>query len=268
MKSKLFYQILVLALGFILVWQGLSRFDFVGYFDLKRFSREQEEKIGELLYKILKKTSQESENENVMLLLDSLKTKICLAAEIDPDSIKIRVIQDETVNAFALPGRQIVFFTGLISASDHPEEVAGVMAHELAHITNNHVSKKIMKDAGFAYIASAGGGQVSSEILKNLLHQLSSTAFDRVQESEADKVATQTLMKSGINPEYFASFLEKLSKDENQIGVNLEWISTHPESKKRADAVRDLAVGFKTNQLPVVSDSLWNGVKADFKSRE
>ena len=127
----------------------------------------------------------------------------------------------------------LVVFTSLIAKCENQEELCGVMAHEIAHMQKGHIMKKLVKEVGLsALVGMASGGQ-SGEVLRSTAKLLSSTAYDRTLESEADKTAVFYLLQSGINPEPFGEFLFRLSKEEELPSLT-EWVSTHPDSEKRS----------------------------------
>ncbi|MDZ7607365.1 MAG: M48 family metallopeptidase [Cyclobacteriaceae bacterium] len=136
---------------------------------------------------------------------------MCDKNDIDRDKIKVHLLFKDEVNAFALPDGHLVIFSGLILESENPEELSGVIAHELAHIKLNHVMTKLMREVGLSVLlsmASGGGGDMLRETAK----MLSSTAFDRALEKEADIKAVDYLIEANISPEPFATFLLPLSQ--------------------------------------------------------
>ena len=147
------------------------------------------------------------------------------------------------MNAFALPGRRLVIHSGLIRNAQGPDEVAGVLAHELAHSELGHIRQKLIKEAGLTLLMAWISGNLGFE--NNVIHEmarvLSSTAFDRKYESEADRCAVEYLKKAGVNPNGLAKFMDRLAKNESAGPIPMEWLSTHPASAKRAQYIRQSA---------------------------
>jgi len=94
---------------------------------------------------------------------------------------------------------------------------------------------------------------------------LSSSAFDRSLEKEADIKAVDYLVNANLNPEPFAYFLYKLSETENEAAKYLTWISTHPDSKERAEYIIEYGKGKKTQYKPVLSIDTWDKLKTTLK---
>ena len=106
---------------------------------------------------------------------------------------------------------------------------------------------------------SSGNG--NSEMIKRALKQLSSSAYDRKMETEADLTAVDYLIKAGIDPEPFANFLYRLSDETQNIPQQIYWISTHPESKKRAEEIIAHALTYKDFKATAIDSTRFAGLK-------
>jgi predicted Zn-dependent protease len=153
----------------------------------------------------------------------------------------------------------------LISAAGNEEELSGVICHELAHIELKHVMKKLIKEVGLSVLISMTTGNSGTEKVKETAKMLSSTAFDRSLEKEADLKAVEYLIKTNIDPEPFANFLYKLSDRESDVMKYLSWVSTHPDSKERAEYIIESFKGKETKTEHVLSQETWERVKDKLK---
>ncbi|MDV7392607.1 M48 family metallopeptidase, partial [Arthrospira platensis SPKY1] len=138
-----------------------------------------------------------------------------------------------------------------------PEQVAGVIAHELAHIQKGHVMQKLVKEIGVSLLISATTGDVGGEVLKRTARTLSSTAFDRAMEWEADEVGVEYLFNSAIDPSHLADFFEELALSEPEMVKYFTWMSTHPDTQERADRIRMLTEDKEIESVPVMSEEAW-----------
>ena len=86
-----------------------------------------------------------------------------------------------------MPGRHLIIYTRLIQDCKNANELTGVMAHEIAHMEHAHVMKKMIKESGLTLLLSIAGGNVGGEVVKGILRKISSTAYDRSLESDADE---------------------------------------------------------------------------------
>ena len=199
-----------------------------------------EAEMGKGVWEEFRQQFPEIRDKSATTTLDRLCARLCLANGIDTGTIRRHLLLSSQVNAMALPGKRLVVYSGLVREARHPDEVAGVLAHELAHITEGHVRQKVFKEAGLQMIlwwifGDAGGG------LHQVAGMLGSSAFDRHLESRADRLAVQYLHQARINPEGLATFMDRLAASETQGPTPTTWFSTHPASAQRARTIRSLA---------------------------
>ncbi len=248
-----------MAAIFFAAWFGLSQVDYVKIFHLSNLSKKTEKKLGEVIMKTIERTHDEIDDDSTKAMLDKITRRICEDNVIDPDDIHVHLVESSDVNAFALPGNHLVIYSGLVKRCDSASELCGVMAHEIGHMQLNHVMKRLAGELGIAMLASVatnGNSQVAEQIIK----LLSSSAFERSQESDADRFAVDCLLQARINPRGFANFMLKIAKL-HDLPEEAEWISSHPDSKKRAEAIRAQYSTQHVTYLPVVSDEEWGVLK-------
>jgi Zn-dependent protease with chaperone function len=159
-----------------------------------------------------------------------------LTAQVDsPYTFRWHVVDDPQVNAFAVPGGHVVVFTGLLRAADSPEEVAGVLAHEVQHVVLRHSLHGLVRSLGWsATIRILFGGTGPLAGVGDLAAQLGRLSFSREQETAADLEGLKVLQRARIDPQGMVTFFEKLSQKESGIAL----LSTHPMSSDRADRLR------------------------------
>ena len=144
-------------------------------------------------------------------------------------AMRVRVVDLDIVNAATLPGRQIVLFKGLIAAAASPDEVAGVLAHEMGHVENRDVIAALLRDFGIGLlIGGADGGRI--------VHSLLSNRYSRADERGADAYAVSALARARISPRATAAFFDRMGKMELGMGraaAVLSYVSSHPLSADR-----------------------------------
>jgi beta-barrel assembly-enhancing protease len=235
--KKILHELLLSVLLIAVVWFGLSRVDWMKLLDIEQATQNTEEKIGDLFWKLLKSSETEISSDSIVAPVDSMLTRICTANTIDRNKVKLHLLRKDEINAFALPNSHLVIYSGLIAACESEAELYGVIGHELAHMEKNHVMNKLIKEVGLSVLISMSTGNGNAEVIKETLKHLSSTAYDRSLETEADLTAADYLINAGIDPEPFANFLYRLADETNNLPSQIYWISTHPESKERAGAI-------------------------------
>ena len=153
----------------------------------------------------------------------------------------IKVIDSEEINAMALPGGFLYVNSGLITAADSESEIAGVMAHEIAHVTARHATEQQTKAtiANYAMVPLIFlSGGIASAIYNasSFLIPMQFLRFSRKAETEADYLGLQYMYKTGYDPTGFVSFFEKLqSKKKKKKGKLATAFSTHPPTHKRIE---------------------------------
>ena len=193
----------------------------------------------------------------IKLIVDRLE-----AASADQRfEFKVSIQRNKEVNAFAAPGGLIVVYTGLIAEAGSAEEVAGVLAHEMAHATNRHSMRQMLYAGGLLPLAGLLIGQPDAAALFQSLGQLSELKFSRTQEEDADRTGFDTLVAAGISAEGMARFFDRLA----EAGAPPSFLSTHPSSTDRAASIRararSLAPAKPIEPLPID----WDAVKASIR---
>lgn len=150
---------------------------------------------------------------------------------------RITVLKDEQVNAFALPGGEVFVLTGLLDrAKEDDDELRGVLAHELGHAIKRHGVRSLVRNAAFGMVIAFVVGDLSdvTAMLIAGASKLDTLSYSRSMEDEADAFAVDLLGRCHKSPEGLAHFLE--SMDAQPVP---EILSTHPDSKARAKAIRE-----------------------------
>lgn len=159
--------------------------------------------------------------------------------------LTFHVVEDPALNAFAMPGGHVVLHSGLLLAADRAEEVAGVLAHEIAHVNRRHSIRNIIASAGLYVVLSSLVGDASGllGVLADNSAFLLDRKFTRDFEREADNVGWDYLIRGGIDPAGMVSFFEKMEREEQQqleklpggggVAKALEIVGTHPATRER-----------------------------------
>jgi len=179
----------------------------------------------------------------------------------------IKVLDSDDVNAFALPGGFLYVNKGAILAADSEAELAGVMAHEIAHVAARHGVEQASKAtlANYAMIPlifmTGGLGYIAYQAAQ-IGVPLTFLKFSRNVETEADKLGAQYLWAAGYDPNNFLSFFEKLEKKEKKKpGTLSKLFGTHPPTPDRIVKVHDLLGRFPDRDEYTISTSEFNRVK-------
>ncbi len=182
-----------------------------------------------------------------------------------PYQFTVTVVKSPVVNAFALPGGSVVVFTGLIKEAKSPEEVAGVLGHELNHVLQRHGMERIVKTLGVMAVAAIifGDQQGLIGLAKQLGVEIITLKYNRDQETEADLTGLRLLHKARVDPAGMIAFFERLAQS-NEEKDRVELLSTHPMSAARAARIKaELATLPKFMPEPFAFD--WEAVQVSLK---
>jgi len=265
---KPFLHFIALTCSFFGVWLLISQVDFVSKLNIPQITKDNERKIGEFILESVYRGNDEIKADPARAFIARLKERICRTSGIADSAITLHILIKDDVNAFGLPGRHLIINTGLIRYCHNPEELSGVIAHEIAHIEHNHVMKKLAREVGISMLTGMAGGESSVEIRRQTLKLLSSTAFDRNQERDADLAAVHMLSKAEIDPEHLANLLFRLSREKENIATNFEWLNTHPNAQDRAAEILKLRKKEKHDARPIANAAEWKELQAFIEEAE
>lgn len=233
----------------------------------QNFSPEEEKMMGLNFYKALRANIEFIDELTVTQYLEDLGQRLVSRSDKSDTQFKFFILKVPSINAFAGPDAYIGIHTGLILAADNEAELAGVLAHEISHVTQRHIARAITESntspaALFATILAgilvsaqdpdAGAAIIYGGTAAMMQAQIN---FTRHNEHEADRVGIALLRDSGINPQGMAGFFETLleqSESDNQL-AQMEYLRTHPLSSTRIAEARHR---LKESDSKLPSDSL------------
>lgn len=161
----------------------------------------------------------------------------------DGYTIRVRVADNPSVNALAAPGGHIVIFRGLLERSRTPEELAGVLAHEIQHVVRRDVTRAILRHASGGLLLAALTGDPTGLMGFGLeaAHALVALQYSRQAELEADEEGLRLLVAAGLDPAGMLAFFEQLLQEERRGPQLPPYLSTHPGTLDRLVRLRALA---------------------------
>ena len=203
-----------------------------------------EESIGDKLFELQFAGSDTIiDDPDILADLERLTAPLLAVAEESGYDFKVHIMISDMPNAFALPGGNMVILSGLIEQSEGPEELLGVLGHEMAHVTERHSLRQAISDlSGYVLLSILLGG--SNDLVLSIgsnARYLLSQHYSRSQEQEADEVGFEYLTKANISPEGLIAFFAKL-QEENELIDNkwIEMLSTHPASERRVENLQKM----------------------------
>jgi predicted Zn-dependent protease len=178
----------------------------------------------------------------------AIGNRIVRASDSRDMDFTFKVIEADDLNAVSLPGGYVYVYRGLLRAlADDEDALAGVISHEVAHITERHSVKQVEKAMGanlLLELFTRGRTRTVGAIAANLL----SLKFSRSDEYEADEVGVTYMARAGYDPRGLARFFRKLEESERRGGRTVSWLRTHPSSGARASRVEQMAAELRSGR--------------------
>ena len=204
---------------------------------------EWEEKIGDKLFQGLAIEYTFIENDSLEEIFLSAAAPLLEEVKKEGFNIDLYFTKDATINAFALPGGKVIIQSGLIDNAHSWDEVFGVLAHELAHVTQRHHLRGVINNVGIYALLVAFLGDISAiaGTVINLGGELGSLANSRKFELEADRVGMDYLVKAGMDTDGLITFFEVLKEKHGDKGEDaLSFLSTHPTTDDRIEILKKM----------------------------
>lgn len=227
-----------------------------------------EEQFGDAMFKSLQPGMKITTDARWKAQLEPVMARLVPAATNSGYKFRFHVAEADDLNAFAVPGGHIVVHTGLLKAVKRPEELAGVLAHEMAHVSQRHSLRNVIEALGLTLVMrllfgdASGLVALASEGSETLLRQ----KFSRDTEREADETGWDLLVSANIDPrgmiDFFRTMRSELEKNPATAAADgrLSFLSTHPATAERIERLearwKALPAGARFMALPATPDSL------------
>ena len=190
-----------------------------------------------------------------------------LAPRDSPYEFRVRVVNLEMNNAFALPGGRILLTEGLLRFAESPDEVAGVLAHEMGHVIHRHATAAMIEGLGLAVLFGVLLGDFGAGAVGWAGEYLVGASFRREAEAEADGSALDLLARAGLRSRGLADFFERLERESGGTPAYLHLLSTHPSNESRRRRFTSAATGAAAH-APSLGEADWRNLREICKERK
>jgi len=185
--------------------------------------------------------------------LEAMAERIEPGVTKGPDAIRIAALDIEMFNAAALPGGHIVVFKNAITETYEPDELAGIVAHEIAHVRRRHVTEALIRELGIGALIRLFAGNIGANA-----EQLVALSYTREAETEADTDAIAMLRRAGISPKPTAELFDRLAEGEGS-GFGAEFLNSHPLTGGRAKRFR-ATFDSRARYRPALDQKQWDAL--------
>ncbi len=236
-----------------MLWVNADR---LSQWAVSHITREQEQQLGELAFAQMRPSLKLAEPGTATAAVEAIGKR--LTAESDYH-YQFHVAVDPQINAFALPGGQIMVYTGLLKAADSATEVAGVLAHQISHVEKRHALRNLAYALGWRAALGVALSNFSSVIWGDLASRLGSLNYSQELETEADMEGLEILRRAGIATNGAETFFAKMAAKGNAPPHLLD---RHPAGEERLATLRAAIARQPTDAIyPLRID--WEQVKSD-----
>lgn len=212
-----------------------------------------EEELGEQVMGTLTEGVRRCESTALASALDTIVAQLA-AAQPSRYRFRVRVVDRSDVNAFAAPGGYMVVFTGLIKASQSAEELAGVLAHEMQHVYQQHGTRTLLRQIPLRLLASSLSGDIGPAA--GIAGTLGALRYQREHEEDADRRGLDLMIAAGMDPRGMPSFFRTLQRQSADMPGTLRYLSSHPRTADRISRLDALA-GAAPAATPLLPGTDW-----------
>ena len=216
-----------------------------------RVPAEWEIALGDTAFKQVTVSHKLIADRAVQRQLDQLAQPLLAVVPQERYPFHLHIVENATLNAFALPGGHVAIHSGLLLTAESPEEVLGVLGHELSHVTKQHGTRALIQNVGLFAVVQAFLGDATGllAVVANNAPFLLTQKFSRDHEREADEQGLRYLAAAKLNPRGLITFFEKMRREEERMKEqipggdaldSLSFLSTHPPTPERVARLEQL----------------------------
>lgn len=258
LRMNVFSLVIMVVILLAGVYWGIS--SIVPWAGLKLIKPTTETELGEKMYQSMMQG--ETIDKEKTKLLQEFARSMQLSNNYP---IKLTVVKNKEVNAYAIPGGNIVVYSGIIKAMKSPDELAALLGHETAHINERHSLRSILRSAATGLIVSVVLNDISGvfSIVVENAEGLRTMHFSRGIEKNADEEGMKILVKNNIHPLAMKKLMQRLKENSPEIPEVLSFMQSHPATDERIKHATEFAVPYKNSSFapnPVL-DSIWTALK-------
>jgi predicted Zn-dependent protease len=222
-----------------------------------------EEHLGQATVEKMAPPDKRCLNPNLNQFMDEMITTLTTPLSGTPYTFRVIVVDNPQVNAFAAPGGYIIIFRGLLERTQTPEELAGVLGHELQHILHRHPTRALLQQASIGILLVALTGDVKGAMSFGLegARILGTLRYSRELEEMADHEGMNMLLASGVDPRGMITFFEKMNQDGEKSPEILTYLSSHPNPESRIARLKLMAGGSQRPSIQLLQGYNWQEVR-------
>ncbi|MGD1878147.1 MAG: M48 family metallopeptidase [Kiloniellaceae bacterium] len=202
-------------------------------------SEEQATQLGAEAWQQIKSEQPASQDDAAQQRVQRIGREVAAASGAEGVDWEFVLFQDETPNAFALPGGKIGVNSGMLKIAQTDDQLAAVLGHEVGHVVARHPSEQMSQSAAIqTALGAAGVGDEAVGQLVQMATGVGQLSFSRSAEAEADRIGLQYMARAGYNPEAAVTLWQNMQAATAQGGQPPEFLSTHPNPEHRIEDIK------------------------------
>ncbi len=253
------------ALGVILMVVGLYRWGIPGMAAVATpyVPLTWEETLGRQVIEYLAPEARQCHDRDRLRKLDHVVQTLTATHPTSPYRIRLSVVDAPAINAFAAPGGQVVIFRGLLEKTASPEQLAGVLAHELQHVYQRHTTRAILEQTATTFLLTAVSGDLSGGLAWGLegARTMGSLHYSRTHEREADIEGLRMMQAARLDPAAMIAFYGIMQQGARDHAGPPDFLSTHPDMGERLATLIALAGPPPTETLALLPGEDWKDIR-------
>ncbi len=239
--------------------------------DVNLMSLDDEWALGDQLAAEVDAQTEPLADAAVQAYVDDLGDALAARTDLADRPWTFTVLADPTVNAFALPGGHVYVHAGVLAAAESQDELASVVAHEVAHVVARHSTERMVKAHGLSLVAGLVLGNdpgLVRQLVAEAIGRSALARFSRTDEREADEVGLDVMVDAGYDPAGQAAMFETMAAlQARQPGPVERWFSTHPLGEDRVAAAVEAAADREMRGPPATDPEAFRSARARVRPR-
>ena len=221
-----------------------------------------ETQLGDFIQQELTRNQSTCEHPELTNKMNTMMTRLTTPLSQSPYAFHLTVVDSPVINALAAPGGRLIVFRGLLQKTESPQELAGVLAHEIQHVRLRHGMRLIVQHVSMAFIIAALSGDASGMIAYGLqaAQTLQTLSYSRDAERQADQEGLALLYQAHVDPNGMMSFFVNLGNEQPDSSP-LRYLSTHPSTEERLQYLQTISPAPSPHILPFSFEQDWGQIR-------
>lgn len=194
--------------------------------------------------------------------LQQITARLSAGARPHPYTFRVAVANRPDVNALAAPGGYIIIFRGLLAKTRRPEELAGVLAHEMEHVLQRHTTKALLRQGSLQVLITIATGGAGTGVIGEASRTVATLRYSREAEMAADREGMRLIQAAGIDPQGMINIYLTLQAEGQRVPGLIAYLSTHPRIEDRITMLQGLAAQARDAPTPLLPGMRWKEITA------